>query len=106
MVIAAGLRDAPESIENFEDAWADVDHPVFTNIDHATWRSNVHKYFRFTYSFTNGNAMFCIPPYPFRGEVGAYNFFLSKEIYNWYSSNGKLSPVHNFTVINANDRFC
>lgn len=34
------------------------------------------------------------------------NFFLSSEIWKWYSSHGKLSPVHSFTVINANDTFC
>jgi sulfide:quinone oxidoreductase len=106
LVLATGLRDDPNQIENFKSAWEDVDHPVFSNIDPLHWRSNVHKYFRHTYSFNHGNAYFCIPPYPFRGEIGAYNFFISKEVFNWYSSHGKLSPLHSFTVVNANDKFC
>jgi len=106
LVIASGLKDDPSSIKNFEDAWVDTESPVYSNIDPLSWKSNVHKYFRFTYSFTHGNAFFCIPPYPFRGEVGGYNFLLSKQIWNWYSSHGKLSPKHSFTIVNANDKFC
>lgn len=42
------------------------------------------KHPRFHYSHTHGDAYFCIPPYPFTGEVEAYSFFLSREIFNWH----------------------
>jgi hypothetical protein len=105
IVLAMGMLHSPESIKGFEEAWADPDHPVFTAKDHHTWRSFVHKYARWHYSFTNGDAIFCIPPYPFAGEVETYNFFISHEIWKWYSFHGKLSPIHSFTIVNANDRF-
>jgi sulfide:quinone oxidoreductase len=59
-----GLKEDMDSIKGFEDAWNDVDHPVFTNKDSYTWKSNVHKEPKFHYSFTSGDAYFCIPPYP------------------------------------------
>jgi len=38
--------------------------------------------------------------------VTSFNFFNAAEVWRWYSSNGKLSPVSNFTVTNANETFC
>ena len=60
------------AIENFEDCWSDVNHPVFTNKDHSNWKSNHNKHPRFHYNFTHGDGYFCIPEYPFGGE----GFFL------------------------------
>ena len=37
--------------------------------------------------------------------VESYSFFLSREIYNWYSVHGKLSPLHSLTIMNANEKF-
>lgn len=34
MVIATGLRHAPEKIDGLDAAWAEFDHPVHTNKDH------------------------------------------------------------------------
>lgn len=100
-----GLQHDLESIKNFEECWSDFDHPVFCSKDHSSWRATNHKYARWHYNHTHGDAYFVIPPYPFPGEIGGYNFFISREIFNWYEHHGKLSPLNSFTVINANDRF-
>lgn len=63
-----GLQDNVDAIEGFEDAWKDVDHPVHCSKDHPSWKAVDHKYQKYHYNFTNGDAIFCIPPYPFRGE--------------------------------------
>lgn len=65
-------------IKGFEEAWKDPEHPVYTNKDHSSWRNSVNKHMRMHYTHTYGNAYFCIPPYPFSGEVENYNFFLSR----------------------------
>jgi len=65
----------------------------------------MHKYPRWHYNFTCGDAYFCIPPYPFRGEIETYNFLISTEIWKWYRHHGKLSPKYSFTIVNANERF-
>ena len=67
-LIIIGLKDDIDSIKGFEEAWKDTEHPVFSCKDHPSWRSIVHKYTRWHYNFTNGNAYFVIPPYPFKGE--------------------------------------
>jgi len=105
LVIAMGMCEDLEAIKGFEEAWREEDHPVFTAKDHATWRANNHKYFRFHYSYTSGDAYFCIPPYPFSGEIETYSFFISTEIWKWYKHHGKLSPINSFTIVNANDKF-
>jgi NADH dehydrogenase FAD-containing subunit len=106
LVVAMGLKEDIGQIKGLEAAWQDQEHPVFTTRDHPTWRSNDMKHQKYHYNFTSGDAYFVIPPYPYKGEVGAFNFFLSNEIWKWYSSHGKLSPLHSFTVVNANDSFC
>jgi hypothetical protein len=63
-----GMNENLDAIANFEDAWKDLDHPVFTCKDHNTWRAFSHKYPRYLYNFVSGDAIFCIPPYPFAGE--------------------------------------
>lgn len=88
LVIANGLQHDIESVKGLDDAWADLEHPVFMCKDHASWKSKDHKYCRFIYSFTGGDAIFCIPPYPFSGEVGGYNFFVANEIWKWYTAHG------------------
>jgi len=55
-------------IKGLEEAWADLHHPVFAPKEHPSWRSNDNKHQRWIYNYTNGNAFYCIPPYPFRGE--------------------------------------
>lgn len=65
----------------------------------------MHKYPRWHYNFFSGDAYFCIPPYPFRGEIEAYNFFISTDIWKWYKANGKLHPNATLTIMNANDKF-
>lgn len=105
LVVALGLRPEYSLIKGFEEAWKDLEHPVFSNNDHMSWRSTDHKYQKFIYNFTNGDAYFCIPPYPFAGEIEGYNFLLAKNIWNWYEEHGRLSPKHTFTIMNANERF-
>jgi len=104
--IPQGLAENWEGIQGFEDAWKDESHPVYTWKDHSSWKFALHKYPRYHYNFLHGDAYFTIPKYPFRGEVGGYNFFISNEVWKWFASHGKLSPKHSFTVVNANDRFC
>lgn len=60
-----GLKEDMASIKGFEDAWVDVDHPVYTCKDSPLWRAAVHKEAKFHYSHNNGDSYFCIPPYPF-----------------------------------------
>jgi len=55
-------------IKGLEEAWSDLHHPVFAPKEHPTWKSNDNKHQRWIYNFTNGNAYYAIPPYPFRGE--------------------------------------
>lgn len=105
LVIAMGLQEDLEGIKGFEDAWKHPDHPVFSCKDHPSWRAFLHKYPRWHYNFFSGDAFFCIPPYPFRGEVEAYNFFISLDLWSWYKGNGKLHPNATLTIMNANDKF-
>jgi sulfide:quinone oxidoreductase len=106
MVLAMGLKEDVNQIKGLYDAWGDLEHPVFVSRDHPNWKSNDHKYQKYHYNYTSGDAYFCLPQYPFKGEVGAYNFFLSAEIWKWYSAHGKLSPLHSFTIMQPNDSFC
>jgi len=106
LVVAMGIPEDYDQIKGFDEAWKDAEHPVFAAKDHPTWRANLHKYPRYHFNYTSGDAYFCIPPYPYKGEVGGLNFFLSSDIWRWYSTNGKLSPIHSLTVVNANDNFC
>ena len=96
------MQEDVNSIKGFEPAWQDLVHPVFANKDHPSWRSVQHKYTRWHYNYYNGDAFFCIPQYPFPGEVEAYNFFLSQRVWEWQEAHGRLSPIRSFTVINAN----
>lgn len=54
---------------------------AYIQIDHSTWRAFMHKYPKWHYNFNSGDAYFCIPPYPFRGEVETYNFFISTDLW-------------------------
>jgi sulfide:quinone oxidoreductase len=100
-----GMNEDLDAIKGFEDAWRHPEHPVYAPKDHPSWRSYLHKYPKWHYNFFSGDAYYCIPPYPFRGEVETYNFFISTEIWRWYKANGKLNPKATFTVMNANDKF-
>ena len=39
LVVAVGLQDDYQSIKGFEEAYVDMDHPVYSNFDHTSWRS-------------------------------------------------------------------
>jgi len=106
LVIGAGMKHAPEAIEGFDEAWKEFDHPVYANKDHPQWPMKDHKYTRWHYNYTGGDAIFTIPTYPFAGEVESYNFLLSADIWKMFAKNGKLSPINSFTIVNANESFC
>jgi len=84
MVNAMGLKPDMASIKGFYEAWEDTEHPVYTCSDHLSWRSAVNKHMRMHYAHNHGDAIFVIPPYPFAGEVENYNFFLTRQIYDWF----------------------
>lgn len=106
MVIATGLKHAPEKIEGLNAAWEQFMHPVFAAKDHPSWKGNEHKYARWHYNYTSGPAIFCIPPYPYAGEIENFNFFVSDHVWKFMGKFGKVSPLSSFTVVNANDSFC
>jgi hypothetical protein len=81
IVIATGMHEDLDAIKGFDDAWMHPEHPVYAPKDHPTWKSFLHKYPKYHYNFNNGDAYFTIPPFPFRGEVETYNFFLSDEVW-------------------------
>ncbi|CAK61041.1 unnamed protein product (macronuclear) [Paramecium tetraurelia] len=105
LVVAMGQQVNYDAIKGFEEAWQDFDSPVFTNLDHPSWRSSNHKYTRWHYNFNHGEAYFCIPQFPFSGEVESYNFLLSQRIWEWQTANGRQSPIKKFTIIQPNERF-
>jgi hypothetical protein len=37
-----GLKEDFESVKGLEDAWHDVNAPVYVNKDHPLWKSTVH----------------------------------------------------------------
>jgi NADH dehydrogenase FAD-containing subunit len=106
LVVATGLNEDMSQIKGLEEAWADLHHPVFASKEHPAWKSNDNKHQRWIYNYTNGNAFYCIPPYPYRGEISSFNFFNATQVWKWYRGNGKLSPISKFTVANANQSFC
>jgi len=63
-----GLKEDVHQIKGLYEAWGDLEHPVFVSRDHPTWRSNDHKPQKYHYNYTSGDAYFCIPPYPYKGE--------------------------------------
>lgn len=77
MVLAMGQKHDPDAIQGLDAAWAEFEHPVYVSKDHPSWRANDHKYARWHYNYTSGEAIFCIPPAPYAGEIECYNFFLS-----------------------------
>jgi hypothetical protein len=105
IVLATGMNENIDAIPGLEAAWAHHDHPVYVPKDHPTWKGDLHKYPKYHYNFCSGDAYFCIPPYPFRGEVETYNFFVSLDIWSYFKFHGKLHPNSSLTVINANDKF-
>lgn len=84
-----GMAENVDAIKGFDEAWGSEDHPVFAPKDHPGWKGYLHKYPRWHYNFNNGDAYFCIPPYPFRGEIETYNFLISTDVWKWYKSHGK-----------------
>jgi len=73
-----GLKEDFGAIKGFKEAWDDGEHPVYSCKDSPAIKSAIHKEPKFHYSHNNGAAYFCIPPYPFAGEVESYSFFLTK----------------------------
>lgn len=39
LVVAVGLQEDYSCIKGFDEAYKDMDHPVFSNFDHSSWRS-------------------------------------------------------------------
>ncbi|EGR27203.1 hypothetical protein IMG5_200230 [Ichthyophthirius multifiliis] len=105
LVLATGMRHDTQQIKGFWDALEHPTHPVYSNRDPESWRANNHKYSKYVTNYKHGNGFFCIPQYPYAGEVECFNFFISDEIWKWASCNGALSPKHNFTIMNANEKF-
>jgi sulfide:quinone oxidoreductase len=67
LVIATGQKQNFQEIKGFEEAWADVVHPFYTNADHLSWKTSVSKSYRVHLNFNGGNAFFYIPPGNFYG---------------------------------------
>lgn len=40
LVVAMGMKHDFDAIKGFDEAWRDGYHPVFSNLDHPTWRSS------------------------------------------------------------------
>lgn len=106
LVIGTGLKHDVGLVDGLANAWKTYDIPVHVAKDHPDWRANEFKFPRWHFNYTSGDAIFCIPPYPYAGEIECFNFFASTEIWKYFANHGKLSPLHQFTVINANESFC
>lgn len=65
----------------------------YNYLDPESWRAGTHKYSKYITNYKHGNGFFCIPEYPYAGEVECFNFFVSNEVWNWASANGALSPL-------------
>lgn len=76
-----GMAEDLDSIKGFDEAWAHEDHPVYAPKDHPSWKGYLHKYPRWHYNFNSGDAYYCLPKYPFRGEIESYNFFMASDIW-------------------------
>lgn len=69
LVIATGLKEDPQAIKGFDEAWADEEHPFYTCSNHASWKFGASKPYRWMYNFNGGEAIFYIPPAPYHGEI-------------------------------------
>lgn len=59
------------------------------------------------YNFNGGEAIFYIPPAPYHGELEAYNFLQTKDLWDRQNFHGRIClDSSRFTVINANKSFC
>jgi len=101
LILESGLTQAPEKIEGFLEALNDETCPVLSTIE----STNPRKYYTGFPLFTNGNAFIYIPEFPFANEVETYNFLMSLAYFQLGETVGSVSPLHNLTIINANDRF-
>ena len=82
LVLALGQKENYNEIKGFDEAWADVVHPFYTNQDHSSWKTTTNKSYRVHLNFNGGPAYFYIPPNNFYGEVVDYNFLVSKAKWN------------------------
>lgn len=105
LVIASGIKHDFTQVKGLYEALEHPEHPVYASKDPDSWRAGQHKYAKYITNFKSGHGFFCIPEYPYAGEVECFNFFVSDEVWRWAQSNGSLSPVHSFTIMNANDKF-
>ncbi|KAL4508309.1 hypothetical protein ABPG72_003613 [Tetrahymena utriculariae] len=105
LVLATGLKHDFSQIKGFYEALENPEHPVYSNKDPESWRSAQHKYSKYISNFKSGDGYFCIPEYPYAGEVECFNFFVSDEVWKWAQHHGALSPKHTFTIVNANEKF-
>ena len=62
-----GQKPNYESVKGFDDAWADLEHPFYTNGEHPSWKITCNKVPRYLHNFTGGDAIFYIPPSSFGG---------------------------------------
>jgi NADPH-dependent 2,4-dienoyl-CoA reductase/sulfur reductase-like enzyme len=83
LVLATGIKHDFTQIKGFYDALEDPEHPVYASKDPDSWRAGVHKYAKYITNYKQGNGFFCIPPYPYAGEVECFNFFVSNEVWSW-----------------------
>lgn len=91
-------------IKGFADAYKS-DAPVYSSVQHPDFAVTSDKHKGWIFNFKSGDAYFYIPPFPHKGEVGAYNFLAAADHWNLYKELGIVSPKSTFTVINANDTF-
>lgn len=49
-----GQKPNFESIKGFDEAWADLEHPFYTNAEHASWKITCNKVPRYLYNFNGG----------------------------------------------------
>ena len=96
----------PNAIKGFSEAYADRKCPVYSNFQHESFGLTNDKHLEWLYGFRHGDAYFYIPPFPFKGEINAYNFLAAADLWSNYKKLGIITPNSTFTVINANDRFC
>ena len=100
------MKESPELINGFSEAWLDEAHPFYTNQNHPGWKFGCAKPYRWMYNFNGGEAIFYIPPAPYHGEIEAYNFLMTKDLWDRHDSTGRLCWENSrFTVINANNSF-
>lgn len=105
LVLATGMKSDFSLIPGLQQALEDVNHPVYSSRDPESWKGDVHKYAKYATNYKSGNGFFCIPEYPYAGEVECFNFFATDDVWKWATHHAALSPKHDFSIVNANEKF-